>query len=470
MNTQTERAALGAELRATFLFEDATDEQIDWLLDNTTVVVFEPGDQPLVEGEPVEALWVLLTGGWRLTRSVGGQQVVLETSTTPGEWAGWLPMLDGPSILRASITQPTRLLKIMPDSVRHMLTHGFPIVAHLMSGLYGGVQNFEALARQQEKLAALGKMAAGLAHELNNPAAAARRAAATLRDEINAMQQRALLHDDRFTTEQRDHLTQLHSQISAQIAKRSMLDSITQSDLEDAVATWLDEHAIDDGWELAPPFVSAGLGVEQLDALGAVFPQATLQRALCWIEPTITLQSLADEMESSTGRISELVRAMKSYSCMDQTGRQEVDLHKGIDDTLTILHHKLKRGIDVRRDYDPALPHIFAYGSELNQVWTNLLDNAIDAMDEQGQITIKTRRDGQFVRVEIADNGPGIPAAITDRIWEPFFTTKGVGEGTGLGLEIVRRIVTRNHGGEIRVQSQPGHTCFEVCLPIRHDG
>lgn len=466
ISTETEREALAQELRATFLFETFDDEQMLWLLDHTTIVTFSPGDQPIKENQPIEALWVLLSGGWRLTRTVAGQKVTLDTATAPGEWAGWLPMLDGPSTLAAQIVQPSRLLRIPQEGVRHMLAHGFPIINHLMAGLYGGIQHFEAQSRQQEKLAALGKMAAGLAHELNNPAAAARRAASTLRDSICAMQRRALDHDERFGQTQREYLCSLHDQIVAQLRAETMLDPLAQADREDEVTAWLDQHAVVDGWELSSALVNAGFDTARLDELAAHFDGATLNRAIGWLEPTITLLSLADEMEHSTRRISDLVSAMKSYSYMDQQGRQDVDIHKGIDDTLKVLHYKLKYGVEVRRDYDPAVPRISAYGSELNQVWTNLIDNAIGAMDGKGQLTIRTSRDGSFIRVEVCDTGAGIPPEIMDRIWEPFFTTKGVGEGTGLGLETVRRIVTRHHNGEISVHSQPGNTCFEVCLPI----
>lgn len=466
ITTETEREALAQELRATFLFETFDDQQMRWLLDTTTVVALSPGDQPIKENQPLEALWVLLNGAWRLTRTVAGQKVTLDIATSPGEWAGWLPMLDGPSTLGANIVQPARLLCIPQDAVRHMLAHGFPIINHLFAGLYGGVQHFEALSRQQEKLAALGKMAAGLAHELNNPAAAARRAAATLRDSICAMQRRALDHDDRFGQPQREYLCSLHEQIVAQLSDPPAFDPLAQAGREDDVTTWLDQHGVVDGWELASALVNAGFDTERLDEFAVHFDSTTLNRAIGWLEPTITLLSLADEMEHSTRRISDLVSAMKSYSYMDQQGRQEVDIHKGIDDTLKVLHHKLKYGVEVRRDYDPAVPRISAYGSELNQVWTNLIDNAIGAMNGKGELIIRTSRDGAFIRVEVCDTGSGIPAEIMDRIWEPFFTTKAVGEGTGLGLETVRRIITRHHNGEISVQSQPGNTRFEVCLPV----
>jgi signal transduction histidine kinase len=245
-----------------------------------------------------------------------------------------------------------------------------------------------------------------------------------------------------------------------------LLDPLTQSDREDELATWLEEHGIDEGWQVAPALVAAGLTADRLTPLVEQFPRDTFSNALGWIEAVLTLHTLADEVEESTRRISELVGAMKAYSYMDQAARQEVDLHQGIENTLTILGHKLKQGVRVTREFERSLPRICAYGSELNQVWTNLIDNAIDAMGGKGDLSIRTARDHDGVRVEIADNGPGIPRAIQDRIWEPFFTTKGVGEGTGLGLDIVRRIVTRRHGGDIRVHSQPGETRFEVWLPI----
>lgn len=455
------------ELRTTFLFEACSDDQLQWIVEHSEVVAAPAGTTLFAENDVANDLWVLLHGEVRITRMIAGREVILETSTTPGSWAGWLPMFDDvPMTLTSQVLRPSRVLRLPRDSVRSMLANGFPVTNHLLNGLYLGVQNFEALSRQQEKLAALGKMSAGLAHELNNPASAARRAADALRKAIAAAQTDALAHDDRFTPQQRDRLTVLSQTVAVGSDAARLLDPVARSDREDHLATWLDDQGVDRGWEIAPTLVGAGIEREQIAALAADFPDGELDQALGWLETSITLHALTDDVQRSTGRISELVRAMKSYTYMDQADRQEVDVHGGIEDTLTVLHHKWKQGVSVTRNYDRSLPRLCVYAGELNQVWTNLIDNAIDAMDGSGTITITTSTDGEFARIEIADTGPGIPRDMLNRIWEPFFTTKGVGDGTGLGLDIVRRIVEQHHHGEIRVRSQPGDTRFEVCLPL----
>jgi signal transduction histidine kinase len=244
------------------------------------------------------------------------------------------------------------------------------------------------------------------------------------------------------------------------------LDPLAQSDREDELATWLEDHRIDEGWEYAPTLVAAGIDRDSLGTLAEQFEGTAMVNAVEWLQTTLGLSSLAQDVERSTERIGDLVGAMKAYSYMDRAAQQEIDIHRGIDDTLTILHHKLKQGITVTRDYDRSLPKICVYGSELNQVWTNLLDNAIDAMDGEGTIFIRTARDGDDALIEIADTGPGIPQAIQERIWEPFFTTKAVGQGTGLGLDIALRIICHHHHGDIKLRSEPGDTRFTIRLPL----
>ena len=270
-----------------------------------------------------------------------------------------------------------------------------------------------------------------------------------------------------FSESQQQLLTELQVQAIACSATAPQLDPLAKSDREDAIALWLEQHGISDGWQLAPTLVLAGIDEKRLDAFAEQMSAEAMGEALSWVEATLTIAGLVDEVEQSTARISELVKAVKDYSYMDQAPLQEVDLHEGLENTLTVLNYKLKQGVTVRRAYDPNLPSIYACGSELNQVWTNLIDNAINAMNGQGELTLRTLFEHEDVLVEIADNGAaGIPLEIQSRIFEPFFTTKDVGEGTGLGLDIARRIVVQRHNGDIRFFSKPGNTWFQVRLPI----
>jgi signal transduction histidine kinase len=324
----------------------------------------------------------------------------------------------------------------------------------------------EAIVQQREKLAALGTMAAGLAHEMNNPASAARRAAERLRETSGDLRARSLALGKLLDDAQLDHLAGLGRDIVDKAGSAPALDTLQQSDREDELGTWLDDHDIEDGWNLAPTLVTAGLDTAWLDTLADAVPAAALGDVISWLAALLDERELLATIEAGTARVSALVAAVKSYSYMDQGPLQDVDLHEGLENTLTMLGYKLKRGVTVTRVYDRSLPRICAYGSELNQVWTNLIDNAIDAMGGQGQLSVRTARDGKYALVEIADNGPGIPADVLPHIFEPFYTTKGVGQGTGLGLDIAYRIVVTHHHGAIAVHSAPGSTRFEVRIPL----
>jgi signal transduction histidine kinase len=471
MNDQMAEAALGgesllADLRRTFLFETFTDSQLAWVAEHGAVVRMPVGARLVSEGDPADAFYVLLEGQVQVLKVVGGEETVINTTEQPGVWMGAVPQAGFESSpIGVVVSRPSRLLRLAPEDVDQMLRAGFPLMPHLIAGVRGGAQNLEAIARQREKMAALGKLSAGLAHELNNPAAAASRAASQLRDAVADREARALAVG-RLGLPAQAHAgpTQLLAGALARAAGAAPLDPLAQGDLEEELGEWLDGRGVADAWELAPTLASAGLDVAWLDAAADTVGPSALPTALPWLAAALTTDGLLRQVEASSARISELVRAIKEYTYMDQAPLQEVDLHEGLENTLTILRHRL-RDIEVTRQYDRSLPRIPARGGELNQVWTNLIDNAADAMEGRGALRIRTALEGSRALVEIQDTGPGIPAEIQGRIWEPFFTTKGVGEGSGLGLDIAYRIVVRNHRGDIRVKSRPGETCFQVWLP-----
>ncbi|MFC2029396.1 sensor histidine kinase [Chloroflexota bacterium] len=325
----------------------------------------------------------------------------------------------------------------------------------------------EVMLRQSEKLATLGKLSAGMAHELNNPAAAAQRGAAQLQATISHLQQTHLeLGRLDLKDEQLESLLVL-DELARERAKQPVdMDSLARSDREYELEIWLDEQSVENAWEIAPALVNLGYGRDELATLLAEFAPTQFLAVVNWLNDTYISYSLLEEIGQGTGRITELVRALKGYSYLDQAPIQTVDIHAGLDSTLVILRSKLRSGVTVHREYADDLPQIQAFGSELNQVWTNIIDNAIDAMNGSGEITLRTRYDDQWAIVEIEDNGPGIPDAILPTLFDPFSTTKPPGQGTGLGLNISHNIVVQKHQGRIDVFSEPGQTRFEVRIPI----
>jgi signal transduction histidine kinase len=460
-----------AELRATFLFEPFSEEQLYWLVAHSTVVSLQRGEYAFTEKQSPDALWVLLSGEWRLGRTVAGREVAMGTSSTPGVWAGWLPVFDQRIALGVQATLPSRLLCIPSAAVEHMLISGYPIASHLMAGIYDGIQTLMMQTRQQEKMIALGKLSAGLAHELNNPAAAARRAVAELGRVLSDGQDAALLlatfgRSPDEAAALTDGLQGLTRDVTARGTRAEQLDPLARSDRVDSVAAWLDDHGVLESYDPAGSLVDAGLDTAWLETVVQRVPPEAVPAVLRTITVTATAGVLVNQIERSTTRISDLVEAVKSYSYMDQASLQDVDVHEGLESTLTMLGHKLRAGITVVRDFDRSLPHICASGSDLNQVWTNLIDNAVNAMHGTGELRLLTRREGDDVVIEIGDDGHGIPAEIQSRVFEPFFTTRDVGEGSGLGLDIAYRIVVTQHHGDISLRSTPGDTVFTVRLPI----
>jgi signal transduction histidine kinase len=457
-------------LRKIPVFEDLQEDQLQWFASNAEDLHFAAGDLVIEAGAPADQLIVILAGELQGKRPTDGSVYIAAAGTI----TGLLPfsrMTQFPSRIRA--TAPTRLASLHKDHFEEMFRRIPDIQPRLVGLLTDRVRESARADQQREKLAALGKLSAGLAHELNNPASAVRRSTAGLRDALalaNLRDANFRLCREELSDEVLEHLSEIEKEVAAEMTGSPVMDALERSDREDRITAWLDGRGVTRPWELAPALVEAEADEDCLGKLSAQFPGKTLEFALRRMSATIEVEKTLRQIESSAARISDLVKAIKEYTYMDRSGDKEIDLHEGLESTLTMLHHDLKNGINVRREYDKSLPKICGKGSELNQVWTNLIDNAIDALAEQakagrGQITIRTARDGAFVLVDIIDNGPGIPPEVKSRIFDPFFTTKPVGEGTGLGLDTVYRIV-HQHKGDIRVDSHPGETHFQVRLPI----
>lgn len=454
-------------LRRLPLFAGLSDYDLEKLLDMADRIELPAGGVLMEEGSAGDSLYLALDGEFEVTKRSGNADVVI-SRRGGGEILGEISLLDqSPRSATVRVTKPTRLLKISRESFLQLLQSNPSATLAIIHTITSRLRTTEAMVRQNEKMAALGTLSAGLAHELNNPAAAARRSADQLRETIAEWTRLASARDElRLNDAQMHAIFELREEIFRRVTAPAQLDSITRSDRESQVQDWLEKHGVVDAWEAAPTLVNFNWTVEDFERLCETFPDKAFPILAKWIAAGCMVYSLLDEVRLSAERISEIVKAVKEYSYLDQAPIQEVDIHKGLENTLIILRHKLKQGVRVTREYAADLPHIEGYGSELNQVWTNIVDNAIDAMHEQGEITLRTRRQGQDVIVEICDTGPGIPAEIQQRIFEPFFTTKPPGVGTGLGLHITYNIVVNKHFGAIRVESKPGNTCFVVTLPI----
>ncbi|MBO3459677.1 ATP-binding protein [Aetokthonos hydrillicola Thurmond2011] len=456
-------------LRQVPLFAQLPEERLKLLLKQGKEVWREAGEIHRREGDPADSVFVLLEGQIRITQKVGNQEILLATYE-PKTLFGELPVLMGQEYFWASSRALTRshIFELPNEAFWEMLSSCTCVMTAILRTMAERVQRVESISQHREKLVALGTLAAGLAHELNNPASASRRAVEQLRETVHVLQPLTIkLNQQQITREQKAFLVDLQKDAIAHARNSPKLSPLDESDLEDEVTQWLETHDIDNAWKLAPTLVTAGLNIHWLENVKQNVGDVLLNHVLTWIEVTLKEMGLLDEIDHSTARISTLVEAVKDYSYMDRAPLQEIDVHEGIESTLTILSHKLKQGgVVVTREYDCNVPRITAYGRELNQVWTNLIDNAIDAMNGQGEIWIRTSCEKDFLVVEIADNGPGIPREIQSHIFEPFFTTKGVGQGTGLGLHIAYRVIVEQHQGDIQVISNPGSTKFLVRLPV----
>jgi signal transduction histidine kinase len=458
------------ELRTLFLFESLHDDQLDWLAREGYIKSVDEG-RVFAEAETATCCYVLMSGGIRLCKMLQGEEVEINRTSQRGVYAGAFNAFFGADDRKSYtasmyVLEPSEFFVIDAATMATMMNAWFPMAVHLIEGFVMGMRRTNETLGQRERLLALGSLSAGLTHELNNPAAAAVRAAATLRQRIAGMRSKlAMLADGTLDATKLHQIVAIQEAAVERVAKARELSPMELSDAEDALSDWLDDHDVSASWDVAPVLASVGLDVPWMeDVLTAVGPEY-LEGAVRWLMYTIDTESLMNEIDDSVTRISTLVGAAKQYSQIDRAPYQVVDLRELLKSTLVMMSTKLQ-GVTVVKDFDPELPPIPAYAAELNQVWTNIIDNAVGAMGGSGTLTLRTKRDGAYAVVEIGDTGPGIPPEIRNRIFEPFFTTKPIGEGTGLGLDISWRIVVKKHHGDLRVDSSPGDTRFKIVLPI----
>jgi signal transduction histidine kinase len=452
-----------SELLRVPAFADLPDNQIAWFIDRAEELRVKAGDQYFREGDAADAMFVVLEGQIQVRGELGGETAVF--ALKPGDVTGVLPFsrmkqfpvgaraVTGARVMRFPASLFPELIQKMPELTQRLV--------ELMSDR---IRETTRREQQRDRLASLCKLSAGLAHELNNPASAAKRATSQLRNILKKIRDTSHELGRRdLTPAQKAEIEKLEASFVQ--SNEVPPDPLTLSDLEGQIDSLLRSHGQTDLWQMAADLARRNVKPEALESLFAILDADTARAALVRIAASVEVATLLNEIESGTSRISELVRAIKEYTYMDQTPLQNVDIVQSLETTLTIMNHKLKHGVVVRRDYERVPLLVNSFGSELNQVWTNIIDNAIDAMGGKGELRLRTYRDDDFVVVEIGDNGPGILPAVRSHIFEPFFTTKGVGEGTGLGLDTVQRIV-RKHRGNIEVSSKPGDTRFQIWLPL----
>jgi signal transduction histidine kinase len=462
---------MGADdLRGIALFDGLSDAQLQELVDAGEEVRFGAGDELFVERRPADYWWVLLEGAVSLVRRLGHEEVVLARMESPGQWAGGFRAWDPSGVYLATgrATSAGRLLRVPAAALRDRADRWFPFGVHLIRGLVGTVRNIESVARQREALVALGTLAAGFAHEINNPASAATRAASALQDAGAALlSSTGRLATSGVSADQLAALDALRREIDPAAASTAPL---VVADREDALSGWLAAHGVERDLFIAPPLAAAGVDEAWCERAAAVLGGASLEPGLEWVATSLAAAALLAEVQESTRRVSDLIGVIRTYSQLDRASLQRTDVAEGLDSTLVMLAHRLRDGVVVVRDFGPDVPRIEAFAGELNQVWTHLIENAVDAMQGKGTLRVSTRADGAGVAVEIGDTGPGMSEEVRAHAFEPFFSTKGVGEGTGLGLDISRRIVVERHGGDIAVESRPGETVLRVRLPDRARG
>jgi signal transduction histidine kinase len=455
-------------LRQLPLFAGLPDEELDRLYGLSETLQVPAGTMLIEEGAPGTAMYIVLAGQFEVTRHSEKEEVLLATLGA-GQVVGEMALVEqAPRNASVRALQDSSVLCLSQASFQELLRANPGTLLAILRTATARLRSTEAVLQQSEKMAELGKLAAGLAHELNNPAAAARRSSGQMAEALSkwfdVTAKLGLLNPD---AERLKALTALRQDIRARIARPADLDPITRSDRESEVQGWLEELGIDQAWEIAPTLVSYGWDTDSLKSCTQPFTSEQLPVVLQWLGAGYAVYGLLGEVGNAAERISEIVKAVKEYSYLDRAPIQQVNVQDGLESTLVILKHKLKSGVTIVREYDRNLPRIEAYASELNQVWTNIIDNAVDAMQGKGELHLRTYAQDGLVVVQICDNGPGIPPDVLPHIFESFFTTKPVGVGTGLGLHIVHNIVVDKHHGQVTVDSQPGRTCFCVSLPQR---
>lgn len=448
------------------LFASLSDEDLNRLCELITEVRFKPGDELFAEGEEGDAAYVIKEGEIEIIKSSGGREVLLAVRKQ-GEVIGEMSLLEAaPRFASGRARTECILLEIGHDQLEHLLNTSPSAARAMLYTITARYKSSEMMLRQSEKMAQLGTLTAGIAHEINNPAAAAQRGANQLQGEIARLQRVQMkLSELKLPPEVLKSMLDLDELARERASQPLGLDSLDRSDREYEVETWLGDHGIENTWELAPTLVDLGYATDQLEELALTFSNDQMPIIIDWLKASYSIYLLLGEISQGAGRIAEIVKALKSYVYLDQAPVQSVDVHEGLNNTVIMLRSKLKEGISLNREYDDRVPKIEAYGGELNQVWTNMIDNAIDAMDGKGEITLRTKYEPPWVIVEVEDNGPGIPEEIQSKLFSPFFTTKPVGKGTGLGLNISYKIIEK-HGGDITVYSHPGRTRFSVRLPV----
>jgi signal transduction histidine kinase len=455
------------DLRGIALFDGLSDDQLAELAAVGSQVRFDAGAELFVEGRPADHWWVLLAGTVSLVRRVGHEEATMAVMEFPGQWAGGFRAWDSHGVYLATGRGVTggRMLRVPAEALRERADAWFPFGVHFISGLVGTVRKIESVARQRESLVALGKLAAGFAHEINNPASAATRAAAALEDVSEALlSSLERLAEGSISAAQLVALDSLRREVPPQPASMTPL---AVADREEVLSDWLAGHGVEQDWRIASPFAAAGLDVAWCERARLVLDDGPLEAGLEWVANSLSMATLLAEVQESTRRISDLIAVVRSYSQLDRASMQLTDVVEGLESTLVMLAHRLTAGVTVVRDYGADVPRIEAHAGELNQVWTHLIDNAIDAMEGTGTLRLSTRATGDGVVVEVADTGPGMSEEIRAHAFDPFYSTKDVGQGTGLGLDVSRRIVVERHGGDIAIDSRPGETVLRVRLPLR---